>query len=571
MKKNILFYSSVILLIIGFIVIYRTLIPKEYVKANKEYSISKQEWASTKAYVINQRTIIANIDSRQIKSNTNGIFMNDSLMLMVPLGQIKENFDCAVNEYGDGHILIEKGNSSIKMFKHVNNKCEINGIEKNLTSGILVNEDKVYIPVDILCNTFGYQYSFDLSINQASIMSQDTDSRTIPYKYSYENVGRAPRVSNQGSLGTCWAFAALTALSTTLMPREEMIFSVDHMSMNNSFNLKQQDGGDYTMSMAYLLAWQGPVLESEDPYGDGRTTQGLMPRKHIQEIQIIESKDFDTIKKMVFKYGGVQSSFYASVLNKKVGNTKNYNVSTNSYCYIGNEKPNHDIVIIGWDDNYPKENFNVDVEENGAFLCRNSWGDDFGDNGDFYISYYDTNIGVHNIVYTRVEAADNYDNIYQTDLCGFVGQLGYGEESAYFANAYTPVQDEELKAVGFYATGIDTEYSIYICEDFKDVTSLSKRSDPIMTGKLKNSGYYTIDLENAVTLPAGKKYAVIVRVTTPNSDRPVAVEYAYDKQTSTVTLDDGEGYVSLKGINWDNTESTNMCNVCLKVYTDTID
>lgn len=571
MKKSVLFYSSLILLIIGVMFVFHTLIPKESVKVNGEYAIAKQEWSATKAYVANQHTIIANIDARQLKSNVNGIFMNENLMLMVPLNQIKENFDCAVNEYADGHILIEKGNDSIKMFRELSNKCEINGVEKSMTTEITLKDNRIYIPVDILCNTFGYQYSFDLSLNQINIISKNVDARTIPYKYSYENVGRAPRVSNQGSLGTCWAFASLTALSTSLMPGEDLTFSVDHMSMSNSFNLRQQDGGDYTMSMAYLLAWQGPVLESEDPYGDGKTTEGLLARKHVQEIQIIKEKDYETIKKMIFKYGGVQSSFYASVLNKKTGNTKNYNPSTNSYCYIGNEKPNHDIVIIGWDDNYPKENFNVDVEANGAFLCRNSWGEDFGDNGDFYISYYDTNIGVHNIVYTRVEQTDNYDNIYQTDLCGFVGQLGYGEESAYFANVYTAQHDEELKAVGFYATGIDTEYSIYVCEEFKDVTSLSKRSDPIISGKLKNSGYYTIDLENMIVLPAGRRYAVIIRITTPNSDRPVAVEYAYDKPTSTVILEDGEGYVSLKGINWDNTESKNMCNVCLKVYTNTID
>jgi len=55
----------------------------------------------------------------------------------------------------------------------------------------------------------------------------------------------------------------------------------------------------------------------------------------------------------------------------------------------------------------------------------NSWGDSFGDDGLFYVSYYDSNIGIHNVVYTRVEDNDNYDNIYQSDLCGWVGQLGY--------------------------------------------------------------------------------------------------------------------------------------------------
>ena len=246
----------------------------------------------------------------------------------------------------------------------------------------------------------------------------------------------------------------------------------------------------------------------------------------------------------------------------------NYNSETNSYCYVGSNKPNHDIVIIGWDDSYPKENFNSNVENDGAFICRNSWGADFGNNGNFYISYYDTNIGVHNVVYTKVEDVDNYDNIYQTDLCGYIGQLGYNKESSYFANAYTAVEDEDLLAVGFYATGVDTEYSIYVCEDFKDVSSLAKRSNPVMTGKLKNSGYYTIKLDNKIKLTAGKKYAIIVRINTPNSLRPVAVEYAHNSQTANVDITDGEGYVSLKGVNWESTEEVYQCNVCLKAYTD---
>ncbi len=565
MKKNILLYISLILLAFGIIVVYRNIVQKEYIAKNKKYSINVQEWYATEAYVINKSNIVANIDSKQIKSSSNGIYMSDTLSLMLPVSQIRESFDCAVNIYDIDRVLIQKGNSTIKIDAD-EEICEING-ETATNINYTVNDNEVYLPVNVLCDTFGYQYDFDVNTNQANITSIDLEKRIIPYNYNYEEIGRAPAVSNQGNLGTCWAFASLTALSSTLMPEEEIIFSVDHMSLNNSFNLQQWEGGDYSMAMAYLLAWQGPVLESDDPYGDGVTDSELEAVKHVQEIQIIEAKDLENIKKMVFKYGGVQSSFYASVLNKNRG-TKYYNSYTNSYCYIGDEKPNHDIVIIGWDDNYSKDNFNLDVEGDGAFICRNSWGDDFGDNGDFYISYYDTNIGVHNVVYTKVESINNYDNIYQTDLCGCVGKLGYDQESAFFANVYTPNSDEELKAVGFYATGIDTQYSIYICEDFKDVSSLSKRSDPVMTGQLKNSGYYTINLDTPVKLQKGKKFAVIIRITTPNSTRPVAVEYSYDEQTETVVIDDGEGYVSLKGVNWDNTEKEHYCNVCLKAYTD---
>ena len=49
------------------------------------------------------------------------------------------------------------------------------------------------------------------------------------------------------------------------------------MSLRNSFHFSQNAGGEYTMSMAYLLAWQGPVLEEEDPYGDGYSPDGLRP------------------------------------------------------------------------------------------------------------------------------------------------------------------------------------------------------------------------------------------------------------------------------------------------------
>ena len=37
------------------------------------------------------------------------------------------------------------------------------------------------------------------------------------------------------------------------------------------------------MSMAYLLSWKGPVLEADDPYGDGVSPAGLKAVKHVQE------------------------------------------------------------------------------------------------------------------------------------------------------------------------------------------------------------------------------------------------------------------------------------------------
>ena len=394
----------------------------------------------------------------------------------------------------------------------------------------------------------------------------------LPESYDYRKAGRAPQIGNQGSLGTCWAFASLTALESSLLPTDREMFAVDHMTMHNSFLLGQDEGGEYTMSMAYLLAWQGPVLESEDPYGDGYSPDNLKPSKHVQEIQVLGPKDYDAVKRAVYLQGGVQSSLFTSMRDYE-SESVYYNRETNSYCYIGSEQPNHDSVIVGWDDNYPKENFNMELEGDGAFICTNSWGEDFGDQGYFYVSYHDSNIGVHNIVYTGVEPVDNYKKIYQSDLCGWVGQIGYGQDEAWFANTYRAGKGEDLAAAGFYATDKDTEYEIYVARNLPEAGShrmekaLNSRT-PVVRGKLANAGYYTVPLKEKIRLDDNEKFAIIIKITTPGTVHPVAIEYDAGDGIAQVDLSDGEGYLSHNGSVWEHVEETQKCNLCLKAYTE---
>ena len=407
----------------------------------------------------------------------------------------------------------------------------------------------------------------------AEIIHRDQEAQSgggdvkLPSAYDYRKTGRAPQIGNQGSLGTCWAFASLKALESSLLPGKSLELSVDHMTLHNSFSMSQDAGGEYTMSMAYLLAWQGPVLESEDPYGDGYSPDGLKPCLHVQDIQILPAKDYEAIKQAVYRYGGVQSSLYTSMRNYQ-SESVYYNRTTNSYCYIGDEKPNHDSVIIGWDDNYSKDNFNMGLEGDGAFICTNSWGEDFGDQGYFYVSYYDTNIGVHNIVYTGVEPADNYDHNYQSDLCGWVGQIGYGRDSAWFANAYTAGKGENLEAAGFYATDQNTDYELYVARHLgENADQTFGQRVKVAEGRLRYAGFYTIPLDQKIVLDDGEKFAIIVRITTPGTVHPVAIEYDAGDGMAEIDLSDGEGYLSFDGDKWEHVEETQKCNVCLKAYT----
>lgn len=528
-------------------------------------ALKEEIWNPVIARSVNQNEILFAVDSKEVDFEENDMYMDENLNLMIPVSIIKKNFQCAANIYDETKLVIEKNTNRLE-FNLKSDTMFVNGESVPLDIAMVKRGDEFYVPAKAVADGLNYEYNWNVEENVASVSNKNPNDNIIPYRFDLRDEGRTSVIKNQGPLGTCWAFASLTALESSILPEDYLVLSPDHMSLQNSFNVLQNDGGEYTMAMAYLTSWQGPVLEKEDAYGDFTSPEGLKATKHVQEIQVIEGKNYQKIKEAVYQYGGVQSSLYTSLTNAS-SQSIYYNEENYAYCFIGTDKPNHDVVIVGWDDNYPKENFNLDLEGDGAFICQNSWGDSFGDDGYFYVSYYDTNIGMHNVVYTSVEDADNYDNIYQSDLCGWVGQLGYGKESAYFANVYTANSNESMEAVGFYATGKDTEYEVYVVNNFNGTESLNERT-LVKSGYLENAGYYTIHLDNNFETVEGEKFAVVVKITTPNSIHPIAIEYQADETTATVDLSDGEGYISLRGEEWDNVEENQDCNICLKVYTD---
>ncbi len=150
--------------------------------------------------------------------------------------------------------------------------------------------------------------------------------------------------------------------------------SADHMSIHNSFRISQNSGGDYSMAMAYLFSLAGTCLGGgRSIWGQhltGRSCTGLS----CPGDPILPEKDYDAVKRAVLRYGGVQTSIYLPSENRG---------GDGNVCYKGSEEPNHDTVIIGWDDAYPRERFSSAPESDGAFLCVNSWGESFGDGGFF--------------------------------------------------------------------------------------------------------------------------------------------------------------------------------------------
>lgn len=478
--------------------------------------------------------------------DTANMRMSPEMHLLMSVSEAAEYFETTVTVGNDGDVLIG--------CSYFENAAVIPERRTSATTMVDINK---------ISETLGIKYSWENSENRGDIRRRE--QAVFPETYDFRETGMLSAVESQGTFGTCWAFAATAAMEASL--KDGMAdFSVDHMTMNSGFNISPSEGGDYNMALAYLSSWKGPVYEADDPYGDGVTDPSLKAVKHLQEARYIKEKDIGQIKSMVMNYGAVESSLYMSIENEW-DVSEDYEPSGAAYYYSGDMAPNHDVVVVGWDDGYSRENFNRMPENDGAFICRNSWGENFGEDGYFYVSYEDSNLGRGGVAYTRMDDTDNYRHIYQSDLLGWVGTIGYQSELAWFANIYEASEDEVLKAISFYAVDGKTSYDIFAVPDYTGAEDL-KTPLYLGSGYCRNAGYYTVDVPEFVKFKKDRSFAVMVRIFTENCDRPVAIEYQASELTEGADIRDGEGYISYDGINWASAEKEYECNLCLKAFTD---
>jgi len=379
---------------------------------------------------------------------------------------------------------------------------------------------------------------------------------SFPTSYDLRALGKVPPVRNQGSYGTCWAFATFGSLESALLPAEVWNFSEDNLVNTSGFDPNPYTGGgNYDMAAAYLARWSGPVREDQDPYHTPGFTS-FPPSKHVQEVLYLPPRsgplDNDTIKSALMSYGGVYTAIYWQ--------DSYYNPQKYSYYYSGSQVSNHAVVIVGWNDNYSASNFSSTPPGNGAFIMRNSWGPSFGENGYFYISYYDARIGRDLAVFNNAEPTDNYTNIYQYDPLGWTASYGYWSNTAWFANRFSAQGSETLKAVSFYTAALDSSFQVYYGSSLSSLQFLS-------SGTIALPGYHTVSLNTPIALSPGQ-FFLAVKLTTPGYSYPVPLEMPFSGYSSGASASGNQSFVSPDGVNWyDITQQYANTNVCLKAFT----
>ena len=419
--------------------------------------------------------------------------------------------------------------------------------------------------------------TFDENGNEVDLSGDDSftlSSATIPSAYDSRDYGRITSVKNQGSIGSCWAFAFCAVAESSLITqgyntKDNIDLSEAHLVRfrsaydKNSSNPVQQDdytdtrdtfayGGNFYYACAGVARWSGFAKESDFPYyNDASKMQFSINDAFRSDYTLYKMRllsTADEIKDSVMQNGAVVCSYY---------NNYDYNKSSRGYTYYQNEKTttSHAVTLVGWDDNFPASAFKTNPGKNGAWLIKNSWGSSWGDSGYFWLSYCDTSVSSFIEVIAKPKELENnyqYTGVYCLNSIGF-------SSAVFAANVFTAKGKELVKSCSFYSVGDSVQYTAtaYL------YTNLTNAKNP-SSGTLRASktvnvnkiGYYQVDFDDEYTVEAGSKFSIVIKFKSSASTTYIPIEKMGASGCS-YSVQSGQSFYSTSGTSWkDNTALT---------------
>lgn len=379
---------------------------------------------------------------------------------------------------------------------------------------------------------------------------------TPPVAYRSDVRIGLPALRNQGQYETCWAFSALGACEASLISKGLADASIDlseaHLSYffyNKGAAVGDSHGntvGDYNRTASktwatlggnsqftiwHLASWAGPVSESNPVYAysnmsnieaqatnDTESVYGS-DVAHLQNCIMVPLTYRDDVKRAIMEQGSVGASYHAptSSTEKKAYDSGAAGIDTGDegsfYC-PDFKSTNHAIQIVGWDDDYDAAKFVSNPGSNGAWLVKNSWGEEsntYAQNGYFWMSYQDKSLS-GTFVYD-CETADNYDNIYQYDGASYSASVSIAQAANVFVASDDSAAVEKLDAVSIGIAEGDVNYTVDIYTYPSGTVASSTAGTKVhsQTGYIKYPGYHTIPLNKSVKLEHGQKFGVVFR------------------------------------------------------------
>ena len=408
---------------------------------------------------------------------------------------------------------------------------------------------------------------------------------SLPAYYDMrEEEGRVPPIRNQNPWGACWTFASLGSMETTYrktyngeeIDLSEMFpawFVYKDPREGKSFGITKSGNvlslGGNSDKITALFSRIGTVSESILPYPSGKSSYeepDKLPEeyelsgirlKEVYQLGLLNGDIINTAKTLIMEKGAVYIHYYS-------GDGAYTPYGTSVKAYFNNTEAaktiNHAVCIIGWDDNFSRENFNESMrpDNNGAWLVRNSWDTWWGDKGYFWMSYEQF---INAAAVLVAEKTNEKLKHYGYDDLGQNSYTSYNWGANIFK---VDSEDEILRYAGFYTVKNNTDYDIYIYDLGTDPPSSPTKGGTIIAsiedGYTPYAGYHTEEFTEEVRLKKGHYFSVVLRTNTG-----IALIMSYPPYWPAKIIKD-VSFCGYSNSNWYD-YSNHGYNVCIKAFT----
>ena len=312
----------------------------------------------------------------------------------------------------------------------------------------------------------------------------------------------------------------------------DFLLSDRHLQLMHGFDDSRNTYGNHYMATAYFSRGAGPVMKNEGLDSIPQLRPGI---PFILDGARYLPGDPGLVKQAILDYGPVYTMLYF----------KRKDVDTTSFIMRNPENPrnhiNHAAVLVGWNDTL------TTMEGKGAWILQNSLGPSFGDRGFFYVPYENEDILKHNAVWNAWKPFGDNNRILYYDTLGSFESYGFNDSVCYGLTRYTAAEDCRIVRLATHVNNPGTYVAFEVFSDF-DVENKALSGRLTATGDTycMFPGYYTVDLQQGIDIPAGSDFYVMARYVAPYSTQPLPVEHA---------IEDYSDPHIMEGTNWVNPDA----------------